>query len=449
MLQGDGNEVSKNMNSIVSEIKEHGIVGAGGAGFPTHVKLASEADTIIVNAAECEPLIHKDKEILLHHTADFLSGLKKVMEAASAREGLIGIKGKHTRIIDHLNKHVGDGVRVVELGDFYPAGDEITLIYEATGKVVEAGKLPITQGVIVNNVETLLNIGRGKPVTTTFITLGGEVKNKVTVEVPIGLPIRTLIDYAQPVISDYAVLLGGPMMGRLTTDMDELTTKTSSAINILPEDHVLVQKMRMMGKPDTVRKIGKSACDQCVFCTALCPRHLLGHPIQPHKAMRALMFTPVDQTTPEMHAMACCECNLCTLVSCPEGLYPGSVSSLSKRQAMGAGVKFDSGEFAASGPHPLIKYRRTPTSKIKRALDLNRFGDAGPLTELALTPDTLRVPLRQHIGKPAESVVSKGDTVLAGDKIATVGKDLGSEIHAPLAGRVADVTEHFIEIAVG
>ncbi len=444
-----GVEVIMSMKSIVSEIQEHGIVGAGGAGFPTHVKLASKASTIIVNAAECEPLIHKDKEILLHHTADFLAGLNMVMEATSASVGIIGIKGKHTHIIDHLNNSVGKGVRVVPVGDFYPAGDEITLIYETTGKVVEAGKLPITQGIIVNNVETLLNIGRRRPVTTTFVTLGGDVEQKVTLEVPIGMPIRALIDYARPTINDYAVLLGGPMMGRLTTDLDEVTSKTSSAINILPADHTLVQRMQVMATPDMVRKIGKSACDQCVFCTSLCPRYLLGHPIQPHKSMRSLMFTPIGESVPEMHAMACCECNLCSLISCPEGLYPGSVSTLSKRFAGSNGMKFDGAQFQSNGPHPLIKYRRTPTSKLKRMLDLNRFGDTGPLTDYTFIPKVLSVPLHQHIGKAAEPVVSVGDLVQAGDKIATVGSDLGSEIHAPIGGKVLIIGDSTIEVGVG
>ncbi len=437
------------MNPIVAEIQENGVVGAGGAGFPSHVKLASNASTIIVNAAECEPLIHKDKEILLHHTAEFLGGLNMVMRAASASEGLIGIKEKHTHIIDHLNQSVGPDVRVVPIGDFYPAGDEITLIYETTGKVVEAGKLPITQGIIVNNVETLLNVGRRKPVTTTFVTLGGDVENKVTLEVPIGLPIRTLIEYASPTISDYVALLGGPMMGRITSDLDEVVTKTSSAINILPADHVLVRRMRVMGKPDTVRKVGKSACDQCIFCTALCPRYLLGHPIQPHKSMRALMFTPTGESVPEMHAMACCECNLCTMVSCPEGLYPGSVSTLSKRFAGSSGMKFDAAEFQSTGPHPLIKYRRTPTSKLKRMLDLNRFGDSGPLIEHFFSPKVLSVPLRQHIGKAAEAIVSVGALVNAGEKIASVGRNLGSEIHSPMTGKVLNITDSTIELEIG
>lgn len=436
------------MNPLVTEIQENGVVGAGGAGFPTHVKLAGKAETIIVNAAECEPLIHKDKEILIHHTKDFLSGLKKVMEATSAGDGIIGIKGKHTAIIKHLEKNVSGNIRIVPVGDFYPAGDEITLIYETTGKVVEAGKLPITQGVVVSNVETLLNIGRARPVTTTFMTLGGEVKNRITVEVPIGLRIRTLVEYAEPTIDDFTVLLGGPMMGRLTDNQDEIVTKTSSAINILPKDHTLVKRMQVMGQPELVRRIGKSACDQCIFCTALCPRHLLGHPIQPHKSMRSLMFTPTAESVAEMQAMACCECNLCTLISCPEGLYPGSVSSLSKRFAMSSGVQFDGAAFQSTGPHPLISYRRTPTKKLKNILDLNRFGDAGPLTPFTLSPGLLSIPLHQHIGKPAEPLVAAGDRVIAEQKIATVGKDLGGEIHTPLDATVTGVNSASIELEI-
>ncbi len=435
-----------NTNPVVEQVKEHGIVGAGGAGFPAHVKLASQADMIIVNAAECEPLIHKDKEILLHHTELFLAGLKMVMEVTSAKEGIIGIKAKHTHIIEHLRTHLDDKVKIVPLRDFYPAGDEITLIYETTGRVVAAGNLPITQGIIVNNVETLLNIGRKKPVTTTFITLGGEVERKVTLEVPIGVPIKTLIEYAAPTISDYSVLLGGPMMGSLADNMDEPVTKTSSAINILPSDHTLVRKMKVMNNPDHVRKIGKSACDQCIFCTSLCPRNLLGHPIQPHKSMRALMFTAVDTSVAEKHAMACCECNLCTLISCPEGLYPGSVSVLSKRAAAASGMKFEQKNGTESGAHPLIQFRRTPTKKLKQILDLNRFGDSGPLEPYTEPIKTLTIPLRQHIGKPAEPSITVGSQVEEGQKIASVGEGLGSEIHAPLSGKVVDVTNSSIVI---
>lgn len=164
--------------------------------------------------------------------------------------------------------------------------------------------------------------------------------------------------------------------------------------------------------------------------------------------MRALMFTPVEESVGEMHAIACCECNLCSLVSCPEGLYPGSVSTLSKRQAGADGMRMDSSEFPSNGPHPLIKYRRTPTGKLKRLLDLNRFGDTGPLTDSPFSPKQLSVPLRQHIGKPATPTVAVGDQVKLGDKLATVGKDLGSEIHSPMAGKVVNISNSTIDVAV-
>jgi Na+-translocating ferredoxin:NAD+ oxidoreductase RnfC subunit len=435
-------------NPIVAEVQENGIVGAGGAGFPTHVKIAANAKTVIVNAAECEPLIHKDKEILTHHTADFFAGLLRVMEAVSADQGIIGIKAKHQHIIEILNGSARNGVKVVPIGDFYPAGDEITLIYETIGKVVEAGKLPLSQGVVVSNVETLLNVGRRTPVTTTFLTLGGDVERQVTLEVPIGMTLRALIDYAGPTVKDYAVLLGGPMMGRLATSLDEVITKTSSAVIILPQDHILVRRMRVMARPEAVRKIGKAACDQCIFCTALCPRYLLGHPIQPHKAMRSLMFTAIGNTVAEPHTLACCECNLCSLVSCPEGLYPGSISVLSKRASGAAGIKLDAAGPGTGGPHPLIKYRRTPTKKLKRMLDLNRFADVGPLTASSFRPSLLSIPLRQHIGKTATPLVSVGDQVQSGRKIATMGGELGSEIHASLTGKVIRCSESSIVLEI-
>ncbi len=134
-------------------------------------------------------------------------------------------------------------------------------------------------------------------------------------------------------------------------------------------------------------------------------------------------------------------------VRCPEGLYPGSVSSLSKRSALSSRVKFDADAFPSNGPHPLISYSRTPTAKLKRILNLSRFGDTGPRVEFSYNPEKLTVPFRQHIGKPAEPTVTKGGKVYAGDKIATVGKDLGREIHAPMTGAVVANSNSAIELA--
>ncbi|MBI9091269.1 MAG: 4Fe-4S dicluster domain-containing protein [Desulfobacterium sp.] len=430
----------------VTQIKEHGIVGSGGAGFPTHVKLGSRAEIVIVNAAECEPMLHKDKEILKQRTDTFFRGLTTLITAAGAKTGIIGIKEKHHTLIEMLNKKAGDNIKVIPIRDFYPAGDEITLIYETTGRVIGAGKLPITQGVIVNNVETIYNIGAQKPVTTKFLNFAGEVKNRVTVEVPLGISFRELIDFAEPLIDDFVLLVGGPMMGKLVHDLDEVVTKTTAALILLPPDHILVQRYRVMASESAVNKIGKSACDQCTLCTELCPRYLLGHPVQPHKAMRSLVFMDEtgETTEPGTHALSCCECNLCSFVSCPEGLYPSTVTVNTKRKAMLKKLSHE-GE-PLNQAHALADYRRTPSRRLKSMLDLNRYPDEGPLVAFDPKPTTLKILLHQHIGAPATPLVKEGDLVTVEQKIATPGKNLGAEIHAPVNGRVQRVTDTFIQI---
>ena len=148
----------------LAAIEALGVVGAGGAGFPAHVKLDSRPDTILVNAAECEPLLHKDMEILRHHPGEVLRGLAAAMEVTGAGRGIIGIKGKHEQEIALLRPLLPSCVSVARLEDVYPAGDEITLIQMATGRLVQPGALPVTVGCVVQNVETLYNIGAGSPV---------------------------------------------------------------------------------------------------------------------------------------------------------------------------------------------------------------------------------------------------------------------------------------------
>lgn len=421
-------------------------MGAGGAGFPTHVKVGSAARIVLVNAAECEPLLHKDKQLLHHRTDAFFAGLEAVMEAVRAEKGILGIKNKHHGLIRMLETSLPPKVEICPVDDFYPAGDEITLIRETTGVIVPPGALPISQGIVVSNVESLVNIGKPGPVITKFINLAGEVENRHTLEVPIGISFAELLAYARPTIRDYAVIEGGPMMGNLVTDMDSVVTKTTAALIVFPKDHILIRKYTDMASEERVNRIGKAACDQCTFCTELCPRYLLGHPIQPHKAMRSLVFHRADgrPAEPEAHALYCCQCNLCSFVSCPEALYPSQVCINNRRRAIAEKVEYK-GPMPGHG-HPLAQYRKTSSKRLKTMLDLNRFPDTGELADHCFTPDTLAVPLQQHIGAPATPVAAQGDTVEKGQKIATMGEALGSEIHAPAHGTVINVSDACIRI---
>jgi len=144
---------------LAEQVRQAGVVGAGGGGFPTHVKLAARADTVIANGAECEPLLHKDAAVMEHHAAELVRGVELVMAAVGAGTGVIAIKAKNHHAVEKVEEACqGRRVRVQLLGDYYPAGDEFDLVHTVTDRLIPPAGLPIQVGVVVNNVETLVNI---------------------------------------------------------------------------------------------------------------------------------------------------------------------------------------------------------------------------------------------------------------------------------------------------
>ncbi len=314
------------------DIAAAGVVGAGGAGFPTHVKLAGRADSVVINAAECEPLLHKDKEVLRQYTDEVLEGLGIAMRLVGADRGSIGIKGKYHDVIDLLRPKLSAGMEVVPLDDSYPSGDEFILVYSVLGRVVPPGGIPLAVGAVVMNVETALNVARSTegPVIEKYLTIAGAVAHPVTLRVPIGVTLAECVAAAGgATVSDPNYVVGGVMMGCLEENHDAVVTKTTGGVIVLPGDHFVVRRHRRDWTQ--MVRIGRSACDQCSFCTELCPRWLLGHPIEPHRAMRSLGFNLVGQADVSGTSF-CCECNLCSMISCPEDLDPRDVCVENKRR---------------------------------------------------------------------------------------------------------------------
>ena len=413
---------------------DNGVIGAGGGGFPASLKLSSRASTFLVNAAECEPLLHKDKELLVHYRPDFFRGLAMAMERTGASEAIIGIKDKYGELIESLNKDLPARVRIHALSDTYPSGDEFMLVFEATGRVIQPGGLPKDVGCAVSNVETLVNVGSNRPVTAKFLTVAGSVRKPATLRVPVGITFRECILAAGgATVPKYGVLSGGVMMGTLVKDLNQPVTKTTGGIIVLPDEHPILKRYR--SSDAQVRKIGKSACDQCSFCTELCPRYLLGHPIQPHLAMRALGFETASEPLLE-GTLFCCECNLCTMYSCPEDLDPRRICTINKAVARRQNLKWG-GDADGIKPHELLQWRRVPTSRLMRKLGLYEFVNEGPLKEGLVATGRVKLTLKQGAGVPAESCVEAGQMVSEGQLVATVpeGK-LGANIHASIAGRV-------------
>jgi Na+-translocating ferredoxin:NAD+ oxidoreductase RnfC subunit len=414
-------------------LEELGIVGAGGGGFPAAVKFKTRVSLVIVNAAECEPLLHKDKELLHHHSEPFLRGLRMVMEIVGAREAAIGIKEKYHEIIAALELSVPPGVRVVPLPDVYPAGDEFILVHLITGRVIPPGGLPKDVDVAVSNVETLINIGLDQPVTHKYLTVAGAVQTPVTLRVPVGITIGEVIEAAGgATVSNIGVLLGGVMMAKPAASLDVPVTKTTGGIIVLPASHKLIE--RHNAPMIQVNRIGRSACDQCRFCTEFCPRFLLGHPIQPHRAMQSLGFaTGADVMVATLY---CCECNLCSLYACPEDLDPKNVCVQAKPLARERGLTFK-GDPASITPHPLAEFRRVPMRRLIARLGLGEFNNVGPLVDHSFSPQKVKILLKQHAGAPAVPVVKCGDQVRVGDLLAAPeqGK-LGARVHASIDGVV-------------
>ncbi len=417
----------------LERIEGLGIVGAGGAGFPTAVKLKTQVSIVVANAAECEPLLHKDKELLHHHAEPFLRGLQIAMQLVGAREGVVGIKEKYEDIIFTLQAAAPAGIRVVPLPDCYPAGDEFILVHMLTGRIIPPGGLPKDVDAVVANVETLMNIALDRPVTHKYLTVAGAVAEPVTVRVPVGITIGEVIDAAGgPTVADFGILLGGVMMAKPAADLNVPVTKTLGGIIVLPAEHALIRRHNAPWMH--IAKVGRSACDQCRFCTEFCPRYLLGHPIEPHRAMQSLGFSqPGDLTVATLY---CCECNLCTMFACPEDLDPKNVCVQGKPVARERGLTWK-GTPDSIQAHPMAEFRRVPMRRLIARLGLGEFRNEGPLKEHNFAPRRVTLPLKQHAGAAAAAVVKSGDRVRVGDLIAAPepGK-LGARIHASIDGRV-------------
>lgn len=436
---------------ITEKIKTSGIVGAGGAGFPTYVKASSKAELLIVNAAECEPLLRKDQLILEHYTDEVIGGIKLLMELIGADKSIIGIKKKHEKLIEKLKKIVKDekDISIHELGDFYPAGDEFCLVYETTKRVIPPGGLPLNVGCVVNNVETLYNIYLSfkTPVIEKFVTVTGEVKNPLTIKVPVGVTFQELIDYCGGYkCNDPIIIDGGPMMGKVITDFSTPVTKTTSGIIVLPKNHPLIKK-----KTQSVlqfSKIGRSACDQCSFCTEFCPRYMLGHNIQPHRVMRSLLFSFTRQLHNE-YALLCCECSLCSLYSCPEGLNPREVCIKAKNDLREEKINIKNSKIASDfrTVHPVRDFRKVPVKKLIKKLSLTDYDKPAPLVDFDYEVKKVKILLSQHIGTICKPTVKVGDYLKKGEIIGKVEADeLGAFVHSSIDGKVTKLNEKYVEI---
>ena len=439
--------------NLIEMVKAAGVVGAGGAGFPTHVKLNTKVEYFIVNAAECEPLIETDKYLCRTFADRIVKTIPVIAESLGASRKVIALKGAYEKEIAALReaiKNSDSDVEIFEMGYFYPAGDEQTLIQQVTGRCVPERGLPSDVGCVVDNVGTVLNIAdalEGKAVTEKYLSVVGEVTHTMQLHVPIGTSVLECVRAAKPTISEFALIMGGPMMGKRLTSQAEIeqavVTKTPGNIMVLPKDHYLFKKTAL--PMETVRKQTKSACLQCKMCTDLCPRYLIGHQIRPNLMMRGLWREPSITDNEEYlrmfgDAANCCSCGVCEMFACPMGLSPRKVNEYLKGEFRKRGIQVPKNPEAHA--REFVQERKTPTNRLVARLGLSEYYGKHPSSCEELSVDTVFIPFSQHIGKPAAAVKQAGDTVAKGELLAAAAEGaLSANIHSSVNGVIEEITD--------
>lgn len=447
-------QISK--TEILQRVRDAGVVGAGGAGFPTHVKYDAEVEVVVANGAECEPLIRTDRLTMQDRPREVVLGMLYAMAAVGARRGVIGLKKKYKDAIAALEEQlrlqgVADRVLLFKLDDFYPAGDEFILVREVLKRTIPEYGLPKNVGAVVSNVSTLVDVTRAvedaRPVTTRLVTVSGAVRRPSTFEVPVGAPFGKLIAAAGgPGVDSARLIVGGPMMGSLAPDFTGFVTKTTSNLLVLPGDHPVV--LRRLRDRKRQLHLTRSACLKCMLCSELCPRNALGHALYPDRIMRSIAAGVTEDLTAYSGAWLCSECGLCATYACIMNLDPCAMNAELKTLLAKGGLPRPR-EPRPTEARVFGDVRHVPALRLIARLGLLPFDAPAKLAAFDQPLEFVSIPLRQHVGAPAEAQVRTGDAVVVGQVIGEIPRErLGARVHSSVFGQVREVTAEAVVIDV-
>jgi len=314
-------------SSIREAVREAGIVGLGGAGFPSHVKLSPPADrpidTAVINGCECESYLTADHRVMLEDAEAVVDGALLVAQATGAGRIVLGIEDNKQDAIESMRSAAGDRLEVVALKSKYPQGAERMLIKSLTGRAFPVGKLPADVGVVIQNVQTTAAIHyavrEGRPLTERVMTVTGAVAEPKNLRVKVGTAVKSLIEQCGGFAGEPAkVILGGPLTGVAIPNLDVPVVKGTSGVVVLSSDEV-------EAAPESL------PCIRCSRCVGICPTFLL--PYQLGLLAGNKMY---DEAAERYHLFSCIECGSCAYV-CPSKIPLLQLIRLAKSEAMLAG----------------------------------------------------------------------------------------------------------------
>lgn len=324
---------AEDLAGFVKAIRESGLVGLGGASFPTHIKFnpknLDEVKTLIVNAAECEPFITSDHRLMLEDAEDLISGMELVMKFIGLDHGYIGIEENKPDAIAHLDKLIAEKGLSSKMETFtlqarYPKGAERVLVYEITGKTMNAGVLPADLGIILSNVTTIAFVGKyfrtGMPLVEKRVTIDGDaVARPTNVLAPLGTPIHDIIQFCGGYKEEpKKILMGGPMMGRAIFSDAMPLVKNNNAILAFSSKKAVIPE--------------ETACINCGRCHSVCPFNLI-----PTALADAYEINDAEALS-DLRVMQCMECGSCSYI-CPARRPLAFINKLGKGVVKEAGIK--------------------------------------------------------------------------------------------------------------
>ncbi len=422
-----------NLSSIKEILQKNGVIGLGGGGFPSFLKLDKNINTFIINCAECEPLLKSDYFFLKYNFKKILEVVKLYREILSLKRVIIAIKEKNLHLLSTLTLEKFK-IELFKLKDFYPVGDEKILIKLLDDVLIETEKFPKDYGYLVHNASTCGAIYDAvflnKPLIKRFVTVTGEVTNPYVGEVKVGSPILKLFEKAGMLNPENCeVIEGGIMTGKLSSKYGYIK-KTTGGIFLLPEDNRAVIERKQ--SVSYILKSGFERCCDCDKCTELCSRSNIGFYLKPDRLVKSY-GKYFDNSI-----LNCSNCGLCSLFACPFQLSPRNVINFLKKKKEGL---LNNKSNLITGKH--FSNLFVSSNRLKKRLNLEKYGKSLKFVGEVFLKGEYVVELPR--GTKWKNF-SKGDYVKESEPLNDVLEWFGYNVHSPIDGKIVLVEDNFLKI---